>query len=603
MSYQQAELSLNRTGNILVGGMNQNPEDGAKSNGCGKSTIFSALSWALTGETINKAKEVSNIYTGGKTEVAVDFDIDGVSYRVIRTKKPSNLFFYVNGENKSGKGIRDTEQIMGEYIPRMTSSLLNSVIILGQGLPQRFTNNTPAGRKAVLETLAETDFMIIDLRMKIDGRKADLQRKKRELEDFKLQYETTKRTLEAQLKTHEQDILFLEDEGTIDRALAVLGLELQEHYERRDKFDGELETLDGQISDIKEQKKKVAEDYDAEHSSLVLTDTSTMEQELIEMKSNAGALERKIREFESVTDVCPTCGQKLPDVHKIDTTSLRCELDTAKVEIKNKEVDIYNIRVENNEIIRACTEKYSEQSKKLAAQLEELENEFKEIAAKSRRLSTDISEKEQRKHSLELRKASLEKERETLEKEIEQKKLLIEEHDKRLYDNSVELEEIKKRIEINSKMSTLIQRDFRGHLLSNVISFIEEKAKEYSVVVFGTDKLEFKLDKNSIDISYNGKDYSCLSGGEKQKLDVIIQFAIRDMMCTFLGFSSNILVLDEITDALDVVGVSKVFNLISENLTDVEAVYIISHHIDELEIPADDEIIIIKGDDNISRIV
>ena len=152
-------------------------------------------------------------------------------------------------------------------------------------------------------------------------------------------------------------------------------------------------------------------------------------------------------------------------------------------------------------------------------------------------------------------------------------------------------------------MFTYIQRDFRGHLLNNVITFIEDKSKEYSQSVFGTDKLSFTLEKNNIIIAYDGKDYSCLSGGEKQKLDIIIQFAIRDMLCTFLDFSSNILVLDEITDALDSIGVSKIFNLIGENLSDVEATYIISHHVDELEIPADDEIIVIKGDDKISRII
>ena len=156
---------------------------------------------------------------------------------------------------------------------------------------------------------------------------------------------------------------------------------------------------------------------------------------------------------------------------------------------------------------------------------------------------------------------------------------------------------------INSKMQTIVKRDFRGYLLNNIISFIEDKAKDYSLIVFGTDKLSFKLDGNNIDIAYDGKEYSVLSGGEKQKLDIIIQFAIRDMLCTFLDFSSNILVLDEITDSLDSIGVSSVFNLISSNLNDVEVVYIISHHVDELEIPSDDEIIVIKGEDKISRIV
>ncbi len=74
------------------------------------------------------------------------------------------------------------------------------------------------------------------------------------------------------------------------------------------------------------------------------------------------------------------------------------------------------------------------------------------------------------------------------------------------------------------------------------------------------------------------------------------------MLCSYLNFSSNILVLDEITDSLDIVGAQKIFNLISNNLTDVETIYIISHHTD-FEIPCDDEIYIVKGDDKISRIV
>ena len=171
MSYEKAEVCLNKQGNILVGGINNNPDDNAKSNGCGKSSLFSALSWCLTGETVSGAKDVSNIYINGKTEVSVSFDIDNVNYEVTRTKNPSNLFIYINGENKSGKGIRDTEKLLVEYIPQLSSSLLNSVIILGQGLPQRFTNNTPAGRKEVLEKLSNSDFMIMDLKERLSTRK------------------------------------------------------------------------------------------------------------------------------------------------------------------------------------------------------------------------------------------------------------------------------------------------------------------------------------------------------------------------------------------------------------------------------------------------
>ena len=151
-------------------------------------------------------------------------------------------------------------------------------------------------------------------------------------------------------------------------------------------------------------------------------------------------------------------------------------------------------------------------------------------------------------------------------------------------------------------MSTILKRDFRGYLLTNVIDFISVQAKEYSMDLFGTDKLDFYLDGNNIAITYDKKDYEVLSGGEKQKVDVIIQLAIRDMLCKFLNFSSNILVLDEITDSLDITGSQKMFNLISTKLNDVEAVYIVSHHMDELHIPYDDVITVIKGTDKISRL-
>ena len=133
---------------------------------------------------------------------------------------------------------------------------------------------------------------------------------------------------------------------------------------------------------------------------------------------------------------------------------------------------------------------------------------------------------------------------------------LISIDNKILYINK-ESETLNSHILAVDKMNTLVKRDFRGFLLTHVIDFINIKAKEYCSYVFETDEIEFKLDGNSIDISYCGKDYENLSGGEKQKVDLIIQFSIRDMLCQYLNFSSNILVLDEITDNLDSKGSEK----------------------------------------------
>ena len=162
-------------------------------------------------------------------------------------------------------------------------------------------------------------------------------------------------------------------------------------------------------------------------------------------------------------------------------------------------------------------------------------------------------------------------------------------------------EDTDRRLSIINKMNTIITRDFRGYLLQNSIEFINNKAKEYSKEVFDTDKLDFQLDGNSISISYDGKEYENLSGGEKQKLDLIVQLSLRDMLCKHLNFSSNILVLDELFDNLDSIGCQRVLNLIATKLNDVESIFIVTHHSD-IAIPVDRELVVIKDSNKISKV-
>ena len=102
------------------------------------------------------------------------------------SKHKTNLFIEINGVDKSGKGIRDSEKLLAEYLPDLTSSLIGSVIVLGQELPQKFTNNSPSGRKEVLEKLFKSDFMIQDLKDRISTRKTELNDELRKVQDSKL---------------------------------------------------------------------------------------------------------------------------------------------------------------------------------------------------------------------------------------------------------------------------------------------------------------------------------------------------------------------------------------------------------------------------------
>jgi DNA repair exonuclease SbcCD ATPase subunit len=152
-------------------------------------------------------------------------------------------------------------------------------------------------------------------------------------------------------------------------------------------------------------------------------------------------------------------------------------------------------------------------------------------------------------------------------------------------------------------MENLIKRDFRGFLLENIIKYVDQVAKDYCEIVFGTRELKIYLDGNALDISYCNKMFDNLSGGEKQRVDLILQFAIRNMLNAYLNTSSNILVLDEITDFLDKQSCKAVMTLIEKELTTIESVFVVSHHAAELELPIDSEIKVVKSEFGISEVI
>jgi ABC-type transport system involved in cytochrome bd biosynthesis fused ATPase/permease subunit len=67
--------------------------------------------------------------------------------------------------------------------------------------------------------------------------------------------------------------------------------------------------------------------------------------------------------------------------------------------------------------------------------------------------------------------------------------------------------------------------------------------------------------------------------------------------------NANILVLDEVTDFLDKKSCRAVMKLLESTLQTVESVFIVSHHAEELEIPVDSEIKIVKNGHGISGII
>ena len=570
--------------------------------------MFEAISWVLTGETIRGVKDVVNMFTTGGTSVEVHFTVDNDSYKIARYKDHSkfktDLKIFINGVDKSGKGIRDSQKLLEEYLPDMTSSLVSSVIILGQGLPQRFTNNTPSGRKEVLEKLSKSDFMIQDLKQRINVRSTELNAEKRSKEDAILTANTTIRTLQTQIEHATQELNNLEDVEKLNTAISDLETSLSDIESRLLENSSFILEDNERYKKLLLDKNSIESDISERKSNAIRSITENKAQlqvRLAQLNARINELQREVNKVQSMKDTCPTCGQKLQNVVIPDVTEQLAEIESLRKQYSETSADIV---------------KYTDKQT-------ELENQFREeqkqrtstVDLELQLIDKDLKAYKQTESSLNLAKTSCERELNqylkqvaehdvkvaTLQKTVDDNTLRIEELNKELVYYNESKDVVEQRLEVISKFNTAVNRNFRGYLLKNVIEFIDKKAKEYCKDIFETEEISFALEGNNIDIRYCGKQLEVLSGGEQQKINLIVQFAIRDMLCQFLDYRCNLLVLDEIFDQLDVIGCQKVIDLITKKLSDISSILIVTHHSD-LAIQADSVITVTKQANGVSSV-
>ena len=71
-------------------------------------------------------------------------------------------------------------------------------------------------------------------------------------------------------------------------------------------------------------------------------------------------------------------------------------------------------------------------------------------------------------------------------------------------------------------------------------------------------------------------DYKDLSGGEKQRVDIVLAFAMHDMVQNYTA-PTNILIMDEVFEGLDGEGVETVYDLVRMKAEGDKSIYLITH--------------------------
>ena len=608
LSLGDVQLLLDNQSTVLVEGVNHNPKDQATSNGSGKTSLFNAICWVLTGETLSGvSSNIVNLYGADGCFVTLDFDLGNDHFVITRTKdykkSGSDLKIFKNNVDVSGKGIRESTKVLANHLGDLDGNLIGSIIILGQGLPHRFTNNSPAGRKELLEKLSKSDFMIEDIKSRLSDRRSYLDQQSKELSTNLASEKATVSVYQHKIREVESKIAQLKSVDSLEQELESYQIQLQDLQDDQQQLQSQIETANGELtqltddllhlnSTIETQKQKLQQEYE-------MAAAPTKEQQMsmtVELKSAQAEIDR----INSIRDVCPTCGQRLVGVTKPSTSMLDSEVAELKFLLQEAEEKLNTLQKDFNAKSREIEQVYSTAA--LTNTIQTKRQLLQGAQANLTRLQQRITDQQaliaQVQGKIEAH-ASLVKQ---LQEDRQQNIAQQQEAEQKIVYYDGEVARVSEHIDAINQMTTIVKRDFRGYLLAGVIEYINAKVQYYANRVFGSTAVCFSLNGNNIDISCNGKPYENLSGGEKQKVDLIVQFALKDMLSKYLNVYCNIIVLDEIFDNLDVLGCQKVLNLVAL-LEDVNSVYIISHHAAELQVPYDRKLTVMKDSSGVSSLI
>jgi len=144
---------------VLGENLDQGGDDSGSRNGTGKTTIINALSYALYGQALTNIKKNNLINkTNGKGMlVTLNFEKDGIAYRIERGRSPSVLKFFINDEevdlevNESQGDMRLTQVDINDLLG-MSHDMFKHIVALNT-YTEPFLSTKTNEQRAIIEQL------------------------------------------------------------------------------------------------------------------------------------------------------------------------------------------------------------------------------------------------------------------------------------------------------------------------------------------------------------------------------------------------------------------------------------------------------------------
>jgi DNA repair exonuclease SbcCD ATPase subunit len=551
MSIGNVTQSINFNNNdlILVLGENLDLGGNDNKNGVGKSSIVNAISYALFGTALTNIKKDNLINKSNMKHmlVTLGFELDGVTYKIERGRKPA-IFKFTKGDvetdasddESQGEGRHTQEEIVRTI--GFSHDMFKHILALNTYV-EPFLALKSSDQRTIIEQLLG----ITKLSEKAEKLSNINKTTKDEIkeEEFRISAAT-----EANRRI-EQNIVLLERKSQ--------GWETNKINKIDDLQTQITELLNVDIdSEIQNHKtKKEIEDLRSEHRSL--------SKELSSLQSDIDSNEKSLKKLVNVLKtsnekICPTCNQEMDkethhrvhEEYEEQQKDLRKKLD-AKI-LKRDEVLILLQSVEGL--------------------IPEVPKTFYET----------IDEAYQHKNILDKLGNNLENELKAQNPYIEQIESLRKDGLQEInFDKLNELVKLRDHQEFLLKLLTSKDSFIRKKIIDQNLSLLNQRLSYYISEIGLPHSVKFKSDLE-VEISMYGKefDFDNLSRGERTRLILSLSWAFRDVFES-MNDKINLLFIDELIDnGLDSSGVESSLRILKKMSRDNKRnIFLISHR-DEL---------------------
>jgi len=532
---------------VLGENLDQGGDDSGSRNGTGKTTIINALSYALYGQALTNIKR-NNLINKTNSKgmvVSLDFEKDGVDYRVERGRSPTFLKFYINNEeqeltDESQGDSRKTQEFINDMLG-MSHDMFKHIVALNT-YSEPFLSMRTNDQRAIIEQLLG----ITILSEKADSLKEQIKRSKDAITEETLKIEaiqTANSKIETTIENLKKNQRAWNAKRQQDLAKLQQGLEELEHLD----IDTELEA-----------HEKLANWTELNTAITALNkEKSTLDSALLQADKRVKKVEKDVLELDNA--MCYACNQPLH-------------------EDKKQEI----LTEKSNELQEAMAYQ-TDVNTKLAEVIKGLED-IGDINGKPNTFYETAKEAYEHRSNVDNLKSAVENktnETDPYESQIEE---LTQEAIQEIDWTPVnELTNLKEHQEFLLKLLTNKDSFIRKKIIEQNLAYLNNRLTYYLDRLGLPHQVQFQNDLN-VEITQLGQDldFDNLSRGERNRLILGLSFAFRDVWES-LYQNINLLFIDELIDSgMDTAGVENSLSVLKKMTRERDKnIFLISHK-DEL---------------------